>query len=47
MKIIDVYGILAQSCGAMGVGGMKSTIWHLVAGRGCFAREQFGKQMLI
>lgn len=40
-------GMLAQSCRTMGVGVMKSTIEHQMAGIGCIARAAFGNLMVI
>lgn len=37
MESLDANGILAQPCGAMRIGIMKSTIAQDMAGMGCFA----------
>lgn len=42
-----MYGMLAQSFGAMGVGVMKSRIGYDIAEMGCSAQEQFGKRRVI
>lgn len=47
MKSINANKIPRQSCGAIGVGVMKSTIEHKRAKMGFFARVQFGKRMVI
>lgn len=46
-KGLGAPGILSQSFYAMGPGVMRSTIKHSWAGTGCFAREQFGKLIMI
>lgn len=39
--------MLAKSCDVMGVGFMKSTIAHDMAGMACFVREQFETRIVF
>lgn len=47
MDILDVKGMLAQSCDAMAAGVVKSTNEHDTAAMGFFDREQLWKRMII
>lgn len=42
MEIWDVDGMLAQSCGSMGVGVINCRIENYMAGAGFFAGKWFG-----
>lgn len=47
MKSLDVGGMLALPCGAKDIGIIKPTTEHDMAGMRCFARDQFGKPVMV